>query len=101
MQRKRPLQREAETEDLLWLWLRGLKEKGWHFRKDATFKTFHLPFVDHEALLVVELAQEGNIIRDRLLHEAGYTVLRFARNDAQQNLESVTDTILAVLKDRA
>ncbi len=101
MQRKRPLQREAELEDLLWLRLRGLKEQGWHFRKNAHFKTFPLPFVEHEALLVVEMAQAGNIVRDRLLHEAGYTVLRFARADAEENLDCVLDTVIAVLKDRA
>jgi very-short-patch-repair endonuclease len=41
------------------------------------------------------------VVRDRLLREAGYTVLRFSRADAIQNLSSVVATIRAVLDDRA
>lgn len=102
MRRKRPLQREAEIEDLIWLRLRGLKGLGWNFRRGARFNTFSLQFVDHEALLVVEL-DDGNrsIVRDRLLAEAGYSVLRFDRGDAIANLDSVMDRVLAVLADRS
>ena len=39
-------------------------------------------------------------VRDRLLREAGYTILRFPRADAQSNLSSVIATIRAVLEDR-
>lgn len=102
MQRKRPLQREAEIEDLLWLRLRGLKEQGWIFRKAGHFRTFPLQFVDHDALLVVEL-EDGtrSIVRDRLLAEAGYSVLRFDRDEAIADLDFVMDRVLAVLRDRA
>jgi very-short-patch-repair endonuclease len=103
VKRKSPLQRHtAEIEDILWLRLRALRERGWVFRKDQHFRTFLLPFVEHEALLVVELSNGGrNIVRDRLLAEAGYTVLRFDREEAIANLDTVTDKVLAVLKDRA
>jgi very-short-patch-repair endonuclease len=101
MQRKRPLRRYAEIEDLLWLRLSALG--GWHFRKDSPFQTFVLPFVEHDALLVVELDADRSgrsPVRDRLLHDAGYTILRFPRTDAQSNLSSVIATIRAVLEDR-
>ena len=102
MQRKRPLQRDAEIEDLLWLRLRALKEQGWNFRKASPFRSFLLPYVEHDALLVVELGDAArSIVRDRLLAEAGYSVLRFDREEAIVNLDSVTDKVLAVLKDRA
>ena len=102
MQRKHPLRREtAEVEELLWLRLRALKERGWHFRKTSPFQSFLLPFVEHEALLVVELEEQSNIVRDRLLREAGYTILRFPRDDALRDLDAVLDTIRAVLEDRA
>jgi very-short-patch-repair endonuclease len=101
MQRKRPLRRQAEIELLLWLRLRALKEQGWHFRKASPFRSFLLPFVEHEALLVVQLGGRPNIVRDRLLREAGYTVLRFSKADAARNLNSVVDTVRAVLADRA
>jgi very-short-patch-repair endonuclease len=101
MQRKRPLGRKPGLQDLLWLRLRALE--GWHFRKGATFQTFTLPFVEHDALLVVELeADRGDRspMRDRLLHEAGYTILRFPVADAENSLDTVMTTIRAVLEDR-
>jgi very-short-patch-repair endonuclease len=103
MQRKRPLRREAEIEDLLWLRLKALEECGWYFRKNSPFQTFVLPFVEHDALLVIELEADRagrSPVRDRLLHEAGYTILRFPRADAQSNLPSVIAIIRAVLDDR-
>jgi very-short-patch-repair endonuclease len=105
MQRKRPLRRQSTIENLLWLRLKALAEQGWHFRRNAYFRTFLLPFVAHEALLVVEINDGGrpprNIIRDRLLREEGYTILRFPRGDAVQNLPSVVAAIRAVLQDRS
>ena len=101
MQRKRPLTREPHIHDLLWLRLKALE--GWHFRKGATFQTFTLPFVEHSALLVVELEadrSDRSPVRDRLLHEAGYTILRFPVTDAEQSLDAVMATIRAVLEDR-
>lgn len=101
MQRKRPLRRQPEIEHLLWLKLHALKEQGWHFRKASPFRSFLLPFVEHEALLVVQLDSRSSIVRDRLLREAGYTILRFPRADAARNLNGLVDTIRAVLQDRA
>jgi very-short-patch-repair endonuclease len=101
MQRTRPLRRKAELDYLLWLRLRTLKDQGWHFRRKAPFRSFLLPFVEHEALLVVDLGPSRSIVRDRLLREAGYTILRFSRSDAGQNLPGMIDTIQDVLRDRA
>jgi very-short-patch-repair endonuclease len=101
MQRKRPLGREPGLQDLLWLRLKALE--GWHFRKGSSFQTFALPFVEHEAQLVVELETDrGNRspVRDRLLHEAGYTILRFPVTDVEGGLDAVMTTIRAVLEDR-
>ena len=97
MQRKRPLGFDPGIENLLWLRLKLLG-----FRRKAHFRTFLLPFVDHAALLVVELDDgRRKIVRDRLLREAGYTVLRFPGADAMQNLPSVVAAIRAVQQDRA
>jgi very-short-patch-repair endonuclease len=101
MQRRHSLRRDATIDDLLWLRLKALE--GWHFRKSSSFQTFTLPFVEHDALLVVELEADRtgrSPIRDRLLHEAGYTILRFPRADAEDNLPVVIATIRAVLEDR-
>jgi very-short-patch-repair endonuclease len=101
MQRRHSLRREATIEDLLWLRLKALE--GWQFRKSSSFQTFTLPFVEHDALLVVELEvdrTDRSPVRDRLLREAGYTILRFPRADAEENLSAVITTIRAVLEDR-
>jgi very-short-patch-repair endonuclease len=101
MQRKHALRREASIEDLLWLRLKALE--GWHFRKNSPYQTFSLQFVDHDALLVVELETDRadrSPVRDRLLHEAGYTILRFPRPEAEANLPAVIDMVRKVLEDR-
>jgi very-short-patch-repair endonuclease len=101
MQRKHSLRREATIQDLLWLRLKTLA--GWHFRRNSPFQTFTLPFVEHGALLVVELEADAagrSPARDSLLREAGYTILRFARADAQGDFSSVVGIIRAVLDDR-
>jgi very-short-patch-repair endonuclease len=97
MQRKRPLSPKPGLEHRLWLGLRALKDKGWHFRKASPWRSFLMPFVEHEALLVVEISGRSHIVRDRLLREAGYAILRFPPSDS---LDSMLRTIRAVLKDR-
>jgi len=62
-----------------------------------------LPFVEHDALVVVELEADRGLrspVRDRLLHEAGSPILRFPIDDAESGLDTVMATILAVLEDR-
>ena len=62
-----------------------------------------MPFVEHDALLVVELVVDPSNrspVRDRLLREAGYTILRFPMADAEAGLDAVMATIRAVLEDR-
>jgi very-short-patch-repair endonuclease len=101
MQRKRPLRREAAVEDLLWLQLRTLE--GWHFRRTSSFQTFTLQFVEHDALLVVELEADRadrSPVRDRLLREAGYTILRFSRAETENNLSATIDVVRKVLEDQ-
>ena len=101
MQRKRPLRQGATIEDLLWLRLKGLE--GWHFRRMSPFQTFTLQFVEHDALLVVELESDRtgrSPVRDRLLREAGYTILRIPQADAEDNLPAIVSKVRAILEDR-
>lgn len=96
--RKKPLRPAADAEARLWLKLRALSEQGWHFRRGRYFRTFRLPFVEHDALLVVEFDDgRRSIVRDRLLAEAGYSVLRFRRDEP---LSAVIAFVRAVLEDR-
>ncbi len=94
-----------DIESRLWATLREFE--GYQFRRKAPFKSFILDFVEHEALLVVELddgepgqAPSRNVARDHMLAEAGYTVLRFWRSEAARDLPSVIVSIRQVLEDR-
>ncbi|HEY5347028.1 MAG TPA: DUF559 domain-containing protein [Rhizomicrobium sp.] len=107
MQRKRPLRPVANVETRLWARLRALNLLGHRFRKRVPFRSFILPFAEHEKRLVIDLldgepgrAQSRSIARDRLLAEAGYTVLRFWRAEAEQNLPLLIEAIKRVLEDR-
>ena len=105
MQRKRALQPRNTLDALLWARLRELKEQGWHFRKGAPFKTFTLDFVEHDARLVIDLlegepgrrAPAIHIVRDRLLNEQGYVILRLWRAEAARDPSSAIHRIVEVL----
>jgi very-short-patch-repair endonuclease len=96
-----------DVEARLWAKLRAFDELGYQFHRKTPFKSFMLDFVEHDALLVVEL-EDGepgqppsrNVARDRMLAEAGYTVLRFWRSEAARDLAGVVASIRQVLEDR-
>ena len=104
MQRRRPLAPRNDLETRLWLRLRELD--GYRFRRRAPFRTFTLDFVEHDARLVISL-EEGapgsrspvHIVRDRLLSEQGYVILRIWRREAARDLEGAVQRIRAVLED--
>jgi len=94
-----------DVEARLWAKLREFE--GCEFHRKAPFKSFILDFVEHEALLVIELdegepgrAPPRNLARDHMLAEAGYTVLRFWKSEAARDLSGVITAIRRVLDDR-
>ena len=104
LKRKAPLRARNTLEARLWARLKLLG--GYRFRRRATFKTFTLDFVEHTARLVISLedgepgrARTVRIVRDRLLGEAGYTILRLWRVDATRDLAGAVTRIKAVLAD--
>ena len=105
MQRKQPLRARNTLENRLWARLRALE--GTRFRKKSPFRTFTLDFVEHESRLVISL-EEGepgkrsvHIVRDRLLSEQGYVILRLWRGEAERDLQSALHRVKAVLGDMA
>jgi very-short-patch-repair endonuclease len=105
MQRKRPLRPTANMETRLWARLRVLNLLGYKFRRRAPFRTFILPFAEHERLLTIDIldgepgrAASPNILRDRLLAEAGYTVLRFWRGET--DVPAILHAVRQALEDR-
>jgi len=105
MRRRRALGSRNDLDARLWARLREVREQGWHFRKGAPFKTFTLDFVAHEARLVIDLVdgEPGrdkiaiHPVRDRLLAEQGYVILRLWRSEAARDLSSAIHRIRDVL----
>jgi crossover junction endodeoxyribonuclease RuvC len=106
MQRKRALTPRNTLDARLWVRLREMREQGWHFRKGAPFKTFTLDFVEHDARLVIDLLEGEpgrrsppvHVVRDRLLGEQGYVILRLWRTEAARDLHSALHEIREVLE---
>jgi very-short-patch-repair endonuclease len=109
MQRKRPLAVRNTIENCLWAQLRALD--GYRFRRKAPFKSFTLDFVEHQHRLVISLEdgepgrrakdKSGHIVRDRMLSEQGYVILRLWRAEAERDLHSALHRIRTVLDDLA
>jgi very-short-patch-repair endonuclease len=104
MQRKAPLKVRNGLESRLWARLKALE--GYRFRRASPFRTFTLDFVEHGAGLVVFLEdgepgrhRTGSIVRDRLLSEQGYVILRLWRREAERDLHAALHRIKAVLED--
>lgn len=103
MKRKAPLKPCNTLESRLWQRLRALED--FRFRRKSPFKTFTLDFVEHEAGLVISLEdgeagkRSPHIVRDRLLSEQGYVILRLKRQEVQRDMHGALHRIKAVLED--
>ncbi len=106
LRRKQPLRPRNTLENRLWARLRALE--GFRFRRKSPFRTFTLDFVEHDHRLVIALLdgapgkpQPVHIVRDRLLNEQGYVILRLWRSEAERDLPGAIHRICAVLDDIA
>ena len=105
MRRTTPLKARATLEKRLWARLREME--GYRFRRKSPFRTFTLDFVEHEAGLVICLEEgepgrrSNTIVRDRLLNEQGYVILRLWRREVERDLASALHRIKLVLEDMA
>jgi len=103
MRRKAPLRAKSTLESRLWARLRELE--GYRFRRKSPFRTFLLDFVEHEAGLVISLEdgepgrRSGSVVRDRLLSEQGYVILRLWRGEVERDVAGAVQRIRAVLED--
>lgn len=81
--------------------------EGVRFRRKVPFRSFILDFVAHDAGLVIcledgEPGRRSNpIVRDRLLSEQGYVILRLQRREVEQDIHGALHRIKAVLEDLA
>jgi very-short-patch-repair endonuclease len=98
--RARELRRSLTPQEArLWRELRGLRPKGFHFRRQAPVKGF----VCFQERLVIEVdgGQHGDdvqadhdVMRDNILRRAGFRSLRFWNSEVNTNLEGVMYSIL-------
>jgi very-short-patch-repair endonuclease len=110
IRRARHLRREqTNAESLLWQALRNRNLARWKFRRQHPIDRFIVDFVCLDARLVVELdgathSTDREIRRDvertDILEACGYHVMRFANVEVHNNLDGVTETILAELEQR-
>jgi len=104
MRRKAPLRARNTVDMRLWARLKTLE--GYRFRRRSPFRSFMLDFVEHDTGLVVLLEdgepgrqRTGSIVRDRLLSEQGYVILRLWRREAERDLHAAVHRIRSVLDD--
>jgi very-short-patch-repair endonuclease len=103
MRRRSELKPRNTLDNRLWVRLRALD--GYRFRRKSPFKTFTLDFVEHDRRLVISLEggepgrRSTTIIRDRLLNEQGYVILRLWRSELERDLSIGLHRIHAVLED--
>ena len=100
----RALRRNATpAERVLWTQLRLLKERGFHFRRQAPIGRYIADFAEFKTRLVVEVDGSQHIdsahdaARDACLAAQGFRVLRFWNGDVLENLSGVTESIHHVL----
>jgi very-short-patch-repair endonuclease len=96
----------SEPEIMLWARLKGLRERGFHFRRQAPIRGYFLDFVCFPRRLVVEVdggqhaeddQAEHDQVRDRILQRQGFMVLRFWASDVRRNIGWVMDRIVEAL----
>lgn len=88
----------TKEEKILWHNLRSRNFLGYKFRRQEPIECYIVDFVCYDKHLIVELdgsqhtQEEGireDLVRDKLLNENGYKVLRFWNNEITSNLNGV------------
>jgi len=102
--------RMTRQEVKLWVHLRGWRERGFHFRRQAPRDGFILDFVCLKQRLIIEVDggqhnfhahARRDAQRDHHFTQQGFKVLRFWNNDIDQNLEGVLMMIDEALQQSA
>ncbi len=91
----------THVEALLWQRLKARQLEGIKFRRQQPMEDFIFDFVSFEKRVIIELdggqhakaSRSKDYERDRLLSEAGFTVLRFWNNEVLENLDGVLEKI--------
>ena len=94
-------------EARLWVQLKLLRARGFHFRRQSPFRGYILDFVCFDRRLVVEVdgvthtveAQAAkDRVRDAVLVREGFTTLRFDNAAVRDELDGVMTAVLGCLE---
>jgi very-short-patch-repair endonuclease len=100
------LARIRAAEGQLWLCLRQLRKRGFHFRRQVPIGRYIADFACHRAKLIVEVdgSQHGNVNamaydteRSAFLESRGYKVFRFWNSEVLDDPERIVEIILGEL----
>ena len=90
----------TEAESLLWNRLRSRQVEGTKFRRQQPIEGYIVDFVSFEKRIIIELdggqhAEEHkkDRIRDGILEENRFKILRFWNNEIFENLDGILETI--------
>jgi very-short-patch-repair endonuclease len=91
------------AEAKMWHVLRNRRLVGFKFRRQVPFRNYILDFVCFQPKIVIEIdgsqhaSSETDNVRDALLREEGFRVVRYWNNDVLQRSDSVLEDIFAHL----
>ena len=99
-------QKETESEQILWSWLRNNQLNGAKFRRQQPLGNYVVDFVCFDKKLIIEIDggqhNDDQIIeqdkeRTRWLQSEGFRVIRFWNNDVLGNIDGVIMNIRKAL----
>jgi very-short-patch-repair endonuclease len=99
-----------DMERLLWWKLRAFNRFGYHFRRQVPLKGYFLDFAEHKSKVAIELdgEQRGHAnnslhdtVRDSVIFNEGFAVLRFWNREVRSNLDGVVETIVRAVDGRS
>ena len=106
-ERARILRKQMTHEEVkLWLQLKHLNKRGFHFRRQSPMDNFIVDFLEFKCKLIIEidgsqhgqaLAQSRDSVRDTHFQAKGFKILRFWNFQINREMDRVMDDILSVL----
>ena len=97
----------TEAENCLWELLRA-KKMGQKFRRQHIIGDFIVDFICLSLNLIIEIdggyhntpkQQEADFLRDSILNQAGYTILRFTNEEIIGNIDNVIQQIAVAMNE--
>ena len=99
---------QTRAEHRLWLQLRNKRARDRRFRRQVRLDRYVVDFVCFSLRLILEvdgpsheLTPGEDAIRTRRLEEQGYRIIRFSNEQVLRELDSVVETIKAVMAEMA